>query len=317
MSRFQERVEQVTGGALRAGAPRTVQVNVGLRCNLCCAHCHLGCSPARTEQMSWETMAALVPVAAALRPVRVDLTGGAPELNPSLGRLIAALRAEDLAVQVRTNLTVFFEPGMAHYPALYAANGVALVASMPCYLEPNVTAQRGAGVYARSVAALRSLNALGYGVDPALPLDLVYNPGGAFLAPDQGALEQDYRRELLARHGVRFSRLLTLANIPLGRFAEGLGRLGRAEDYHRLLCDAFNPATLEGLMCRHQISVGHDGAVYDCDFNLALGLPCDPGGLTLAECGDPRALTGRRVITGDHCFACTAGAGSSCGGALA
>jgi radical SAM/Cys-rich protein len=193
---------------------------------------------------------------------------------------------------------------------------VRLVGSMPCYLEENVDRQRGRGVYRRSVAALRTLNAAGYGTDPALPLDLVFNPGGPVLPPRQAGLEQEYRRELRARHGVEFTRLLTIANLPLGRFRDALGADGRGDAYQEMLRRSFNPCTLPGLMCRTQVEVGWDGRLYDCDFNLALGLPVGPDAPGDVFEFDAAALAGRRIVTGPHCFGCAAGAGSSCRGEL-
>jgi radical SAM/Cys-rich protein len=245
-----------------------------------------------------------------------DLTGGAPELHPHFRRFVAALRQEGLSVQVRTNLTVLLEPGMEEMPEFFRAHRVRLVASMPCYLEENVRAQRGVGTYEKSVAAIKILNALGYGSDPELPLNLVYNPGGPFLPPPQSALEEDYRRELGRRFNITFTRLLTITNMPLGRFRAELIRKKGKEDYMQLLRESFNPHTVKGLMCCHQLSVGWDGTLYDCDFNLALGLPVNHGAPDHIRFFRPKELRTRRVVTGEHCFACTAGAGSSCGGAL-
>jgi radical SAM/Cys-rich protein len=246
----------------------------------------------------------------------LDLTGGAPELNPGFQRLVREARRLGHRVQVRTNLAVLSEPGMEDLPRFFRDHRVQLVASLPCYLEENVCAQRGFGVYQRAVDAIRTLNGLGYGVDPALPLDLVYNPGGPFLPPGQRALEADYRRELEKRFGLRFTRLLTIANMPIGRFLEELEQAGKADGYRGLLEGAFNPATVDGLMCRHQLAVGWDGTLYDCDFNLALGIPVAGGVPDHLNAVDHEALAARRVATGEHCFGCTAGSGSSCGGAL-
>jgi radical SAM/Cys-rich protein len=219
-------------------------------------------------------------------------------------------------VLVRTNLTVFFEAGQADTPEFLASQGVHLVASLPCYLDDNVDKQRGGGVYKRSVAALSRLNSLGYGRQPELPLNLVYNPGGAFLPPDQATLEEAYRKELKDRFEVEFSSLLTITNMPMGRFLNDLQRDGEAESYKLLLEDNFNQATLEGLMCRHQICVAWDGFLSDCDFNSALGLSLDEGLPKHIDDLDPEQLQGRTIVTGEHCFGCTAGCGSSCSGAL-
>ena len=316
MADFDQLVRQVQGDHLRAGGVATIQANLGLRCNLRCRHCHVEASSVRTEIMGWPVMAAILRLAAALPDCLVDLTGGAPELNPDFRRFVTALRQAGLAVQVRTNLTVFDEPGQADTPEFLADHQVRLVASLPCYLDENVTAQRGANVYPRSVAALRRLNLLGYGRRDDLPLNLVYNPGGPFLPPDQEPLEAAYRQELRTRHGIEFTRLLTIANMPMGRFLAELQHSGKAARYRELLRAGFNPQTLDGLMCRHQICVAWDGTLADCDFNLALGLGLAPGLPVRVEQLEPEMLAGRLIVTGEHCFACTAGCGSSCGGAL-
>jgi len=317
MGDFDARVLRETGDVLRCVRIETVQVNVGLKCNQQCVHCHLGCSPDRAEMMDWATMKRIVRVAADLRCSLVDVTGGAPELNPHLREFIPALRDGGHPVQVRTNLTVLLEPELNGMPAFYCDYGVRLVASLPCYQEQNVRAQRGPGVYERSVEALRRLNGLGYGSDPSLPLDLVYNPVGPFLPPEQTALETDYRRELNSRFGIAFRKLLTITNMPIGRYAAVLRRQEEERDYCRLLEASFNPRTVEHLMCRHQISIGWDGRLYDCDFNLALGLPVDHGAPSHINDFAGEALATRRIVTGGHCFGCTAGSGSSCKGALA
>jgi len=314
---FDDVVSGLTGQeGLRGVDIGIVQANLGLRCNQSCAHCHVGASPSRTEMMSRQTMDAIVEVATAARAELVDLTGGAPELHPDFCSFVLALRERDLTVQVRTNLTVLLEPGMEGMPEFYRANGIRLAASMPCYLEENVRAQRGKGVYEKSVEAIRRLNELGYGSDPALPLDLVYNPGGPFLPPDQASLQDDYKRELHERFGITFTRLLTIANMPIGRFLKRLRAEEREQSYMQLLRGSFNVETLDGLMCRHQINIGWDGTIYDCDFNLALGLPVNHGAPNHIKSFDERALAERRIVTGEHCYGCTAGGGSSCRGAL-
>jgi radical SAM/Cys-rich protein len=251
-----------------------------------------------------------------LRCRLVDLTGGAPELNPNLQRFVKALRDEGICVQVRTNLVVLLEPGMERMGKFFRDNQVQLVGSMPCYLEENVSSIRGAGVYEKSIEAIKRLNDLGYGSDAGLPLDLVYNPAGPFLPPDQAGLEAGYRHELGDRFGITFSRLLTITNMPIGRFGETLRTANRYHAYMQLLHNSFNPQTIDGLMCRHQIAIGWQGTIYDCDFNLALGLPVNSGAPDDIRRFDPRVLQGRTIVTGEHCFGCTAGCGSSCGGAL-
>ena len=277
MNNFSQAVRQTIGADLKSEAVQTIQVNLGLLCNLSCRHCHVEASPSRSEVMTWETMQSVLRLAKALPRARVDLTGGAPELNPFFKDFVLALREGGHEVQVRTNLTVFFEAGQADTPEFLASQGVHLVASLPCYLDDNVDKQRGSGVYKRSISALRRLNSLGYGRKPDLPLNLVYNPGGAFLPPDQATLEDAYRKELKDRFGLDFTRLLTIANMPMGRFLKDLQRDGEAESYKSLLEDNFNRATLDGLMCRHQICVAWDGFLSDCDFNSALGLSLGDG----------------------------------------
>ena len=316
MNDFERRIAEGGGVGLHSLEIETLQINLGLRCNQECSHCHLEASPRRTEAMEWPTMEMVLEAARSTRSRMIDLTGGAPELNPHFRRFVTALRKEGLSVQVRTNLTVLTEPGLEEIPEFYRDQAIQLVGSMPCYLEENVCAQRGPGSYNKSIEAIKRLNDLGYGSKEGLTLNLVYNPAGAFLPPPQTALERDYRRELDRRFGIRFSRLLTITNMPLGRFRAGLTRGNQERNYLSLLRESFNRETLEGLMCRRQISVGWDGVLYDCDFNLALRLPVNHGApdhIRSFRAGDLRI---RRIVTGDHCFGCTAGAGSSCGGAL-
>jgi radical SAM/Cys-rich protein len=314
---FEDVIESTTGTpGLRSVDIETVQVNLGLKCNQSCAHCHVGASPSREEMMSWPTMEKVVEISAGARAGLVDITGGAPELHPEFRRFVEELRAHELPVQIRTNLTVLLEPGYEDMPEYFRDRGVRLAASMPCYLEENVRAQRGAGVYEKSIDAIRRLNDLGYGSDPEMPLDLVYNPGGPFLPPEQSALEADYKRELQAHFGVTFSRLLTIANMPIGRFLARLRAENRDREYMQLLQDSFNAETLDGLMCRHLINVGWDGTIYDCDFNLALDLPVNHGAPDHIRRFNHAALATRRIVTGEHCYGCTAGGGSSCGGSL-
>ncbi len=317
MNAFERKLADITGEVLYASGIDTIQVNVGLRCNQQCRHCHVEASPARSELMEWSTMELVLGAARDARPHLVDITGGAPELNPRLRRFVTALRAEGIPVQVRTNLTVLLDPGMEGMPGFFRDNAVRLVASMPCYLEENVRAQRGKGVYEKSGEAIRRLNSLGYGTDPELKLDLVFNPGGPSLPAAQSELEETYRRELGSEFGIRFTHLLTITNMPIGRFRAELGRQNKAEEYMKLLTDSFNARTVEDVMCRRQVSVGWDGTLYDCDFNLAMGLAVDHGAPSRICDFEPSVLAKRRIVTGDHCFGCTAGSGSSCSGALA
>ena len=315
INRFERKISRFVGEGLAGMDIRTLQVNLGLRCNQQCVHCHLAASPERPECMEWETMVQVIQAAKAAGRPLVDLTGGAPELNPHFRRFVSALRAEGLPVQVRTNLTVHLTEEMAFLAEFLRDHQVALVASMPCYLSENVDSQRGAGTYQASIEGLRRLNAVGYGT-AELPMYLVYNPAGPFLPPEQSALERDYRRELADRFGIRFTRLLTMTNMPIGRFLTELEHAGRDRDYINTLESAFNVATLDTLMCRHQVSVRWDGTLFDCDFNLALEVPIDHGASCRLSAFDRISLSGRRIVTGEHCFGCTAGFGSSCGGAL-
>jgi len=317
MNEFDETVAAVDEKGLYACDIDIVQVNVGLRCNQNCVHCHVSAGPGRAESMDHETMRLVVRAVKQVRPSLVDITGGAPEMNPHLRDFIRDLHSGGFPVQVRTNLTVLLEPGMEDFPAFYREHDVKLVGSLPCYLEENVRAQRGPGVYEKSIEAIRRLNAVGYGTEQTLQLNLVYNPGGPSLPPDQSSLEEAYREQLRSRHGIEFTNLLTITNMPIGRFLADLRRREQAEEYLRLLRESFNPETIEGLMCRRQISIGWDGTLYDCDFNLALGYPVDHGMSSHVRDFDPAKLKHRRIVTGTHCFGCTAGCGSSCRGALA
>jgi radical SAM/Cys-rich protein len=294
----------------------TLQVNVGLRCDLACHHCHVEAGPKRTEALG-EALALRVLAVLERNPqlATLDLTGGAPELNPHFRGLARGARALGRRVIDRCNLTVLLEPGQEDTAEFLARERVEVVASLPCHTPGNVDAQRGKNVYERSLAALRALNALGYArPESGLALSLVYNPLGAFLPAPQQQLEADYQRELGAL-GIAFDRLLTITNMPIKRFARELARSGKHAEYMALLVNHFNAATVSSLMCRDTLSVAWDGALYDCDFNQALALPLR-GPHSLFELDDVRELAGLAIATGSHCFGCTAGAGSSCGGAL-
>jgi radical SAM/Cys-rich protein len=316
MNDFEKQIAEISGDGLHSLRINTLQANLGLRCNQQCAHCHLEASPNRKEMMDWATMQLVLEAAKRIRCQLIDLTGGAPELNPNFRHFVTTLRQEGHPVQVRTNLTVLLEPAMEDMPQFLREHQIRLVASMPCYLEENVCAQRGKGVYEKCIATIKRLNALGYGSNPELPLNLVYNPGGPILPPPQPALEEDYRYELGRRFGITFTHLLTITNMPLGRFRIELIRKKEEGSYLLLLRKSFNPQTVGGLMCRHQLSVGWDGTLYDCDFNLALSLPVNHGAPDHIQSFRPEDLRMRRIVTGEHCFGCTAGSGSSCGGAL-
>ncbi len=292
-----------------------LQVNVGRLCNLGCRHCHLSCGPHRSEVMELAVMEDILAAVQSHPFGLVDITGGAPELNENLPFLLDGVRDAGRALQVRTNLVALLaRPSLID---LFAANAVGLVASLPCYLEENVRAQRGEGVYEKSIECLRVLNRNGYGSEGGLPLALAYNPGGAFLPGPQADLEAAYRKELRERHGIEFTHLYTITNLPIGRFGEELHQEGERAGYLETLRGAFNPETVPGLMCRHQVCVDWDGRLYDCDFNLALGMTVHHEAPNHIRDFDARRLCGRVIVTDDHCYGCTAGAGSSCGGALA
>jgi radical SAM/Cys-rich protein len=316
MNAFDQAVTSDGRPLLKGESLDTIQVNLGRLCNLSCRHCHVGANPGRTEIMDWPVMEAIIALVRKSAPGRIDITGGAPEMNPHFRRFVSALRELELPVQVRTNLTVIFEPGQDDLPDFFQQHGVELVASLPCYLSDNVDQQRGSGVYEQSVEALKLLNSKGYGTADGLPLSLVYNPGGPFLPPDQEVLEAAYRKELNERFGLIFTRLLTITNMPIGRFLDDLRHEGKDDEYSQLLREAYNSETLDGLMCRHQICIDWDGHLYDCDFNLALELPLAEGAPVTIFDATPENLLSRTIRTAQHCFGCTAGSGSSCGGAL-
>ena len=294
----------------------TVQVNLGLICNQACSHCHLEASPQRHESMDLATIQRVIEICNETHCSLVDITGGAPELNPHFVPFIKSLNEKGHSVQVRTNLTVLLETENKMLPELFRDLKIRLVASLPCYLDDNVAKQRGSGIYKKSIAAIKHLNSLGYGQSDDLVLDLVYNPGGPFLPPDQGELEAAYRAELKERFDISFTRLIAITNMPLGRFGKMLKKEHLHDTYLGLLKEAFNPATVEGLMCRHQISIRWDSMIYDCDFNLARKLPVGFGAPDSINCFDSLKLIGRKIMTGEHCFGCTAGKGSSCSGVI-
>ncbi len=305
--------------ALRRRRLETVQANLGYRCNQACLHCHVNAGPTRREEMSRDTAEAVLELVAASGATTLDLTGGAPELNPHFRWLVETAHARGVQVMDRCNLTILSEPGHEDLADFLAAHRVEVVASLPCYLEDNVDGQRGAGVYARSIAGLRQLNALGYGDGRSgLMLNLVYNPTGPYLPPPQAALEADYRRELGGRHGIVFDRLFTLANMPIQRFGSTLVSHGEFDAYMTLLRGAHRDDNLDQVMCRTLVSIGWDGTVYDCDFNQMLGLPLAVPGRTRPQVRDliGRDLAGNPIAVAGHCYGCTAGQGSSCGGAL-
>ncbi|MBI5898594.1 MAG: arsenosugar biosynthesis radical SAM protein ArsS [Rhodocyclales bacterium] len=305
--------------ALRRRGVETLQLNLGYRCNQSCLHCHVNAGPKRSEEMSTETIAAVLDFVAASPSVScLDLTGGAPELNPHFRSLVVAARARGLRVIDRCNLTILEEPGQEDLADFLAAHRVEIVASLPCYLEENVDRQRGSGVFAASLRALRRLNRLGYGrADGGLPLNLVYNPQGPSLPPPQARLEADYKRHLGENHDIVFSQLFSLANMPIQRFGSMLISKGQFNAYLQTLRDAHQAGNLDGVMCRSLLSVDWQGWLYDCDFNQQLGLAIADGSrrLHISE-ATAATLEQRTIRVAEHCYGCTAGQGSSCGGAL-
>lgn len=316
---FDEALAEAKIGRFSGLSIDTVQVNIGLRCNLACRHCHVESSPNRTEEMSWQTMLDVLEAARRADAKTLDITGGAPEMHPHFRAFIDLAQAQGLQIIVRTNLTIMLLPGYEDLPQWYAKRNIHLIASLPCYLPNNVDKQRGRHVYADSIEVIKHLNEQGYGqaneTQPGQQLDLVYNPLGPALPPPQQPLEQAYRKALHQEHGLSFNHLFTITNIPIGRFLHDLARDGKAEQYQQLLRDSFNPQTVDELMCRHQLHVGWDGLMYDCDFNYALGLPVELHANHVRDFA-PSEFLNRQIATGNHCFACTAGSGSSCGGAL-
>jgi radical SAM/Cys-rich protein len=303
---------------LRRSRLTTLQVNVGKRCNQACHHCHVDAGPMRREQMDLRTAERVLELLACNPGIELlDLTGGAPELCPHFRMLVSGGRGMGRKVIDRCNLTVLFERGQEDTAQFLAQHKAAIVASLPCYGPENVERQRGRGVFEKSIAALRLLNGLGYGLPGSeLTLDLVYNPVDPALPPAQAELEARYREELGQHFGISFHHLLTLTNMPIARFATDLARQGREAEYLSLLVNHFNPATLPGVMCRSLLSVGYDGILYDCDFNQMLEIPLGAGRRTVWDGDNLEKLAEQPIATATHCLACTAGAGSSCGGAL-
>lgn len=327
LDRFADTVSERCTRPLMRARVSTLQLNVGLRCDLACHHCHVEAGPKRTETMDRRTADRVLALLAGNPEIAtLDLTGGAPELQHEFRRLVRGAHALGRRVIDRCNLTVFDTPGQQDTPEFLARHGVRIVASLPCYTRENVEQQRGRGVFARSIESLRRLNALGYGRAASVPaegaaaselgLDLVYNPLGPSLPPSQAELEGRYRSELRELFGIEFDRLLTIANMPIKRFAHQLAREGRADEYQSLLVNHFNPDTVPELMCRHLVSVSWDGRLFDCDFNQMLEIPAAAEPATVWEIDDFDSLAGEAIATGPHCFGCTAGSGSSCSGAL-
>jgi radical SAM/Cys-rich protein len=314
---FAKRLESLGYIDLRAEDVRILQVNLGWRCNQSCKHCHLKAGPTRPEQMDRDTIDAVVLAVERFAIPVVDLTGGAPEINPHFEYLVERLSQTGAHIIDRCNLTILLEPGKEHLPEFLRRHRVELVCSLPYYQEDMVDRLRGPGVFQKSIEALRRLNDLGYGDEAsALILNLMFNPSGAYFPSPQPQLEDLFRRELARRHGIRFNQLFTLLNMPIGRFQEFLTRSKNYERYMNKLMGSFNPATVPGLMCRHLLSVSWEGNLYDCDFHQALNLPLEDGLPRHIRDFDLDALQNRRIRLADHCYGCTAGGGSSCGGSL-
>jgi radical SAM/Cys-rich protein len=312
-------LEKVRFPAIRRGRLDTLQVNVGYRCNQSCIHCHVGAGPHRTEEMTGDVADIVLDFVERRRIATLDITGGAPELNPHFRRLVSAARGTGVRVMDRCNLTILEQPGQDDLVDFLADERVEIVASMPCYLEDNVDRQRGRGVFDSSIRGLKRLNALGYGYDgSALVLNLVYNPQGPSLPPPQVALEDDYRRILGERHGIVFNRLYTFANMPIQRFGSMLISKGQFDDYLAALQHAHLDANLDNVMCRNLLSVDWRGYVYDCDFNQMLDLPMVREARNRVHLSEllQDDIAGNPIRVAGHCFGCTAGQGSSCGGAL-
>lgn len=307
------------GVALTRTPLEILQVNTGKLCNQACLHCHVEAGPKRTELMDRRTMDRVLHLLESAPSIHtVDITGGAPELNPHFRDFVAGVRALGRAVIDRCNLTVLFEPGQQEIAEFLAQHQVRIVASLPCYTKGNVDKQRGGGVFDKSIRALQRFNNLGYGKPGSdLSLDLVYNPVGAYLPGSQAGLERDYKRELHAAFGISFNRLLTITNMPIKRFLFDLEREGKLEAYMQLLIDNFNPQAAHGVMCRSLVSVGWDGVLYDCDFNQMLELDIGSQRRTIWDLASLAEIQDIPIATAEHCYGCTAGAGSSCGGAVA
>lgn len=296
-----------------AGSLEVMQINVGKRCNLSCKHCHVEAGPSRTEVMGKDVMEAALRVCREQKVLTIDITGGAPEMNPNFEWLVEEACAVCSHVIVRTNLVILTEDTYRHLPEFYAGHKVEVVCSLPYYRAKEMDRVRGDGTFDKAIRVIQQLNELGYGKRPELVLNMVYNPSGAFFPPVQSAMEKEYKARLMEDYGIVFNQLFTITNNPTGRFGAFLKRSGNLESYMAKLCGSFNEATLPGLMCRYQMSVGYDGTVYDCDFNQAAELPVLSGKKIFDYVG--KEYKKRAICFGKHCYGCTAGQGSSCGGA--
>ncbi|GBE00966.1 antilisterial bacteriocin subtilosin biosynthesis protein AlbA [bacterium BMS3Bbin06] len=308
---FKDKLIENGSYPLRARGIDILQVSLGYKCNMACKYCHVQGGPLRKELMDRDTVDAVLDVFIESGIQTLDLTGGAPEINPHFRYILEQTRGFGRHVIVRSNLTIFYEDGMEDLPEFYRDVGVGVIASLPYYIEEYADRVRGNGVFKKSIDALRRLNSLGYGRDEKLKIDLVYNSYDAFLPPSQDRLREEYKRELKGRFGIVFNSLLAFNNMPLGRFRRFLERLGNLDRYQEMLVSAFNPGTLCGLMCRRLISVGWDGRLHDCDFNQVTGIGLSEGYRKNIKDFDLDTLSGRVIAVDDHCFGCTAGQGST------
>lgn len=308
-------IDKIEMSFRRTNSITNLQVNLGKACNLTCSHCHVNAGPKRAELMCKETVDQVLEVLKKFSFKVLDITGGEPTMNPNFKYLIENGRNYVDTIIVRTNLVILEEEGYEDYIDFYVRNKVNLVASLPCYTKENTDTMRGDGVFTKCVSVLKKLNAAGYGIENDLELDLVYNPGGDFLPGSQEELEKDYKKELGENYGIKFNHLFNITNLPIGRFAQDLKRNDSFDTYMKLLEDNYNQEAAKNIMCRSMISVDYQGMLYDCDFNQILGLQAN-GPQKLKELLEVEGLV-REIVFGDHCYGCTAGAGSSCGGVLA
>ncbi|OGW25003.1 MAG: hypothetical protein A2X59_02430 [Nitrospirae bacterium GWC2_42_7] len=309
---FKNKISEVLQNSLNSIEIERLQDNVGYRCNMACKHCHVSAGPGRTEMMEKDIVDQVLDVLKKHEIRTLDITGGAPEMNPHFTYLVTAAKKEGCHVIVRSNLTIFFEKGFEHLPEFYQEHDVEITASLPYYMNSSVDRVRGDGTFRKSIEVIKRLNSLGYeNGNSEKKLNLVYNPSGTFLAPEQKSLEEDYRRELAAQHEITFNHLFTFSNMPIGRFKDHLDKTGSLGKYLKTLEDSFNPCTLDALMCRHLISVGWDGYLYDCDFNQVLGLHINDSCPQHIRVFDHEFLKAREISVGNHCYGCTAGQGST------
>lgn len=313
---FDDKYELVGEGPLSGGKVEIMQINIGKMCNQVCKHCHVDAGPDRKEIMNRETMKMCVDILKQTDIPTVDLTGGAPELNPDFKWFVDEIKKLARHIIIRSNLTILEEKNFKEYPEFMAKHKVEIVSSLPFYKKSFTDKQRGEGVFDKSISAMKKLNELGYGKeDTGLIFNLVYNPVGAFLPPSQEELEKDYKRELMDKYGITFNNLYTITNLPISRFLDYLIQSGNYDVYMKKLIDSFNPIAAANVMCKYTISVGWDGQLFDCDFNQMLELNMDHGAPKHIKDFNISKIENRRIVTGQHCFGCTAGAGSSCGGA--